>query len=115
LPHIPEDASIFIPPQNDVWAQEGNPYYFRWFVYPRKMVQSSDAYALLPEAARFILVSNGGWNGGDSGWPKIHVPEKNIKTVFLIDRYSLKERTVTAHDYYTSLAPTEWGVIELNK
>jgi hypothetical protein len=115
LQYIPENGVIFIPPQNNIWAQEGNQYYFRWFVYPRKMVQSSNAYESLPSSAEYVVVSNGGWNGGSYGWPKIHIDEKKIKNVYLIDRYSLQKRIVNGRDYYNLLTPTEWGVIELNK
>lgn len=113
LKHVPEDGVFFIPPQNITWAQEGNQYYFRWFIYPRKMLQSSDAYASLPIEAQYVIVSNGGWSGGAAGWPKIHIPEDRVAEVYLIDRYSLRERTVSAAEYYQTLTQTEWGVMKL--
>lgn len=111
--HVPALSTIFIPPQNDIWAQEGNKYYFRWFVYPRTLVQSEDAFAKIPNEAEYIIISRGGWNAGQAGWPKKAIHPECIATAYLIDRYTLNERRIYPEEVSTGIKSTEWGIIEL--
>lgn len=110
---VPEQATIFIPPQNSTWAQEGNKFYFRWFVYPRNLLQSDDPHAPIPSSANFVLLSNGGWSNAASGWPKKSILSSCIKRVELIDRKSLQTKTVDPQSLDTTLLESDWGVIEL--
>ncbi len=111
--HVPENAELFIPPQSDTWPLEGNPFYLRWFIFPRRTTGSSDPRAPIPAHVKYIIVSRGGWNGGESGWPKIFIPPESILQVNLINRTTLRERTLTGEAYYKEVQPTEWGVMEL--
>jgi hypothetical protein len=113
IAHVPQNATIFIPPQRETWAQEGNADYLRWFIYPRKTLSSTDPTAALPREVDFVIVSNGGWSGGEAGWPKIHIPESEIAQVFLKNRQTFEEKRVDARTYYKNITPDWWGVIEL--
>lgn len=112
--HTPSTAVLFLPPQNDTWAQEGNKYYFRWFVYPRTFTQSSDHYALIPPTSEFQVISGGGWVGGEIGWPKTMPKQECLKTAYLIDRTTLDSRQVSPEELSQTLKATEWGIMELN-
>lgn len=106
-------ATIFIPPQSDIWPQEGNKYYFRWFVYPINLVQSTDPEASIPAGAEYVLISRGGWNGGAAGWPKKPLLTTCIAEAHLIHRRTLVQRSVTPLELSQTLNPEEWGVIKL--
>ena len=113
--HVPEKSVIFVPPQSDIWPQEGNIYYFRWFIYPRNMVQSLDATAAIPTEADYILISRGGWHGAAAGWPK-HMPKTEcINQAFLIDRKTVVTEEVLPLELDNKLTADKWGVIKLNK
>lgn len=111
--HVPEEARVFIPPQSDIWPQEGNKYYFRWFVYPRDLLQSTDPTAPIPPEATHVLISRGGWVGGAAGWPKLPVKPECIAEVSLIHRRTLVQQTVDPQLLNTTITPESWGVITL--
>lgn len=113
--HVPENQIIFIPPQNDIWPQEGNMYYFRWFTYPRMLTQSTDAWAEIPLEAHFIVISRGGWHGNEAGWPKRSPIPECIKNVYLKDRVTLEESEVPVTQLETALKVDSWGLIELQR
>ena len=114
LKNTPESAIIFIPPQSDIWPQEGNKYYFRWFVYPRSLIQSNDPQALIPNNTQFVLISRGGWHGGSAGWPKKLLNIDCIDSVHLINRLTLNERVLEPSLLESELESGEWGIIKLN-
>jgi len=113
--HTPKDAVLFIPPQEESWQMEGNQYYFRWFVYPRKLVTSQDITAPIPEGATHVLIADGAWSWGvkEYGWPRITIPVERIKRMLLINRDTeeVTEQTNTA--FVPNISAHQWGVIEL--
>jgi hypothetical protein len=113
--HTPKDAVIFIPPQEESWQMEGNQYYFRWFVYPRKLVTSQDIQAPIPEGATHVLIAYGSWPWGvkEYGWPRIKIPADRIKRIILVNRETDEIIEKTDTDYIHHPSEQLWGVIEL--
>lgn len=110
-----EHETIFVPPQNDIWAQEGNIHYFRWFLYPRNLVQSIDVTADIPLTADYILISRGGWLGGKPGWPKKMPKVECVETIHIINRKTLVAETVSTVDIDKNLNQDIWGIIKLKR
>lgn len=69
--NTPEDATIFIPPQADVWQMEGNEFLVMYFLYPRRIMHfekiSEAALSLKP----YFIYSWGYWPGDRKmgAWP----------------------------------------------
>lgn len=114
--HVPAQATIFIPPQMEAWQMEGNPYYIRWFIYPRYTVQAPEIVAPIPAEADYVLIDNGAWPGmTEYGWPRIFIPAEQIVRMVFIDRESGVETVVTGQAYDPATMAHKWGVIELKK
>lgn len=116
--NIPEDASVYIPPQKVPWLMEGNPHYFRWFLYPRNLISGPfDAKAELPSDIEYVLISTGGWPWGatEIGWPQVNIPKEKIETIYTIDRQSLQERVIIDKPYSYEVFKNQWGLLKLKK
>lgn len=112
--HTPEDATILIPTQSNVWKMEGNAAYIRWFLYPRKTTHINTDGSL-PQNVEYVLIALGECNEGDCGWPKISIPKDNIEFIALIDRKTLNETVLTNTDYSLDTSLYTWGIIKLRK
>jgi hypothetical protein len=114
--HVAERGVIFIPPQKEAWQMEGNPYYMRWFIYPRYTVQSQDIEAPIPAEAEYILIDNGAWPGMEEyGWPRMFIPAAQIEKMVFIDRDTREETVVIGQDYDPATMSYKWGVIQLKR
>lgn len=114
--HVPERATIFIPPQKESWLMEGNPYYIRWYIYPRFTVQSQEIISPIPDEAEYVLIDNGAWPAmKEYGWPRIFIPADKIEKIILINRDTLEEEVLVNQAYDPNTIPQKWGVIELKK
>lgn len=113
IKHTPSDAVLVIPPQNNIWKMEGNNDYFRWFMYPRKLVSLQDGQ--IPEQATHLLIALGECNISECGWPKITIPKERIAKIILIDRETQEEVTITDMPYRLDTDKFKWGIIELQK
>lgn len=111
--HVPEKSVLYIPPQTDTWRQEGNKYYFRWFMYPRELINFEDPFAPIPPTATHIVIANGGWKGGEVGWPKSKPRIDCIAEIQLIHRLTLVQQLVSVEEVDTIMTPDDWGVISL--
>lgn len=114
--NTPEDAAIIIPPQMESWQMEGNPWYFRWFVYPRKLLSTQEIVQPFPDEGRYILIAHGAWVWGATQyvWPRVSIPADEIESITYIDRATQQETTVTNQPYTPSEKET-WGIIKLKR
>jgi len=114
--HVDAKGVIFIPPQKESWQMEGNPYYMRWFIYPRYTVQVQDIVAPVPKEADYILIDNGAWSGmKEYGWPRISILASEIEEIIFIDRETKEESVLIGEDYNPETMSYKWGVIKLKK
>lgn len=114
--HVAERGVIFIPPQKEAWQMEGNPYYMRWFIYPRFTVQSQEITAPIPEEADYVLIDDGAWPGmTEYGWPRVAIPAEKIEKMTFIDRKTHEETVITGQAYDPKTMSHKWGVIQLKK
>lgn len=113
--YTPSDAVLFIPPQTEGWQMEGNQYYFRWFVYPRKLTTSQDIEAPIPDDASYVAIAEGAWPWGmkEFGWPRIKIPAERIAKIILIDRETEVVTEQMNVDYVWDPNKHLWGVIKL--
>lgn len=114
--HTPNNAVIFIPPQQALWEVTGNSGYMRYFLHPRILINFEDMYATIPEEATHVLISHGLWFGNaQPGWPKIDIPAEEIEVITHIDR-DTGNVTVYKNTAYTVNSEQEtWGLIKLKK
>jgi len=114
--HTPENAKIFIPPQTSTWPLEGNEAYFRWFIYPREIIQATDENQQIPPEAEYVIVAYGTRGTQDANtWPRISINKQLIDTIREIDRKSLKESILIDTDYIPQINTEKWGLITLRK
>lgn len=112
--YVADDGVIFIPPQKESWQMEGNEYYMRWFIYPRRTVQSQDISAEIPNEATYVLIDNGAWPGmKEYGWPRHYIAKEKIEFMAFIDKNTHEEVTVRDQDYDPKTMSYKWGVIKL--
>lgn len=69
--NTPIDASIYIPPQIDVWQMEGNEYLVRYFLYPREIIHFGNISDASKSASPYFLYSWGYYAGDrkNGAWP----------------------------------------------
>ena len=95
---------------------EGNPYYLRWYIYPRFTVESQDLNAPIPPTAEYILIADGSWPGmTEYGWPRMYIPAEQIEEIVFIDRKTREETVLRNQAYDPSTMSHKWGVIHLKK
>lgn len=113
--HTPETATIYIPPQKFPWLMEGNPFFFRWFVYPRTLISGPSSELIeQPFQAKYIMIASGGWPSATGiGWPKMDISAEQIESILLINRETLKEELHEQTDYIFADHLTNWGLITL--
>ena len=120
----PEDAIILVPPQGFPWPMTGNVAYFRYFLYPRYLVNGGEKKAkidLKEEGIEYVLLAWGETEGTEydytHGWPKFSLPAKRIiYKKDLKDQYNYEGRVVEKD--YDPLDPVNfenWGLIELDR
>ncbi len=110
--HLNQDQVLLIPNQESPWLSVGNKWYFRWFMYPTRVVQNEDVYNTFTDVDA-LLLSPGLWQSiPPKMWPDFPLPEKSIQKIVFIDRDSLEETTITDHFFNTPIT-RQWGVIIL--
>lgn len=110
--NTPSSARIAIPPQSNVWKMEGNVGYFRWFVYPRILVNSIDSF-IIPSDVEYILISVGECHEGACIWPKQEISQSSIEKMLIIDRETSEVQTLTDEAYIPG--KYDWGIIKLKR
>lgn len=69
--NTPNNSTIYIPPQADVWEMEGNEYLVRYFLYPREIKHFEKVSDTSISTNPYIIYSWGYWQGKRSmgAWP----------------------------------------------
>lgn len=69
--NTPVDATIFIPPQADVWQMEGNEFLVRYFLYPRRIMHFEKISEAASSPNPYFIYSWGYWPGDRKmgAWP----------------------------------------------
>lgn len=112
----PEDAVVFLPPQQAPWQVTGNGGYMRYFIHPRKFVVSNQIQQPIPAGVTHILISHGISAEADSlGWPQIVIPAEEIKNITYIDRNTGRVEVKTNVEYRPTSDIEEWGIITLKR
>lgn len=121
---LPEDARILVPPQGFPWPATGNVAYFRYFLYPRHLVNGAEREVkvdLKNEGIEYVLLAWGETDGTEydytHGWPKFPLPAKAIiykKDLTHVGNY---ESVVIEKDYDPKDPMNEknWGIIVLDR
>lgn len=113
--HTQKSDHIFIPPQLTPWQMEGNKHFFRWFLYPRWVINGATANDQPQAEVDAILIAHGAWPFGatEFGWPKFNIPKEKIKEIWLIDRQTSNELLLTNTEYIFEPGIEKWGIILL--
>lgn len=112
--NVPEIATILIPNQTAPWEMEGNEYYFRWFIYPRRMVQMLDLTEI-PTEAEYALISYGVFGYHKDVFPNFKIAKEKISKIILIDQETLVETIKDSEDFDPGNYQNKWGVIKFKK
>lgn len=120
----PEDAVILVPPQGFPWPMTGNVAYFRYFLYPRRLINGDEKETkvdLKKEGVKYVLLA---WGETDAteydythGWPKFFLPAKRIiykKNLYQAINYEV-EIVEKDYDPNDSVNVKNWGIIELDQ
>lgn len=110
----PPDSTIIIPPQGNPWEFEGNGAIVTYFVYPRHVINMSEASAVPKvSGSSFILIAKGSWptltNPLGFGWPKIKIESQKIYDIDIINH----KTTEYNRNYDPDLDKWDWGLIEV--
>ncbi|TXH07573.1 MAG: hypothetical protein E6R05_00365 [Candidatus Moraniibacteriota bacterium] len=114
----PPDSTIIIPPQGNPWEFEGNAAIVRYFIYPRKPINSdfSDIEQLKKMYTKiYVLIAKGSWheltNPAGYYWPKIPIPANRIWEI----NPSTKSATLHERPYDPKTDTWDWGLIEVKQ
>ncbi len=120
----PEDAVILVPPQGFPWPATGNIAYFRYFLYPRNLINGAEKEPkvdLGKEGVEYVLLAWGETGGTEydytHGWPKFSLPAQRIiykKDLHQVGNY---EAEIVEKDYDLAdpVNVENWGIIELDR
>lgn len=113
--NTPEDSSIYIPPQADVWQMEGNEYLVRFFLYPRKIIHFDKIIESTMSAnPKFAIYSWGYWYSGDrknGAWPFEKFPTK--QAFFLDSKNNINSDKPIIFDREKMVNKETCGIINL--
>jgi hypothetical protein len=122
--NTPSDAVILIPPQGFPWSMTGNALYFRYFLYPRQLINGKEkepGVDFKKENIDYVLLAWGESSiseyGFTNGWPKFFVPARRIIYQKNIQETGNLEAEIVKKDFYPD-DPTNfkrWGLIEIDK
>lgn len=117
--NTPENATILVPPQNNPWPQTGNVGYFRYFLYPRRLINGQEfdpGIDLRENKIDYVLIAWGESKIEGShkhGWPKFDLEAEKI-----IYYYPDSRRQKSFYEDYTykdSAGSNVWGIIQIKK
>lgn len=108
---VSENSTILIPDQTAPWEMEGNKWYFRWFVYPRDLVQMEGSTEI-PEEADYALISYGVFGYHKDVFPNFFIAKEKIEKIILVDQETLEELVIIKEDFDPENYQNKWGVIK---
>ena len=108
---VPREATLLIPNQTGPWEMEGNRWYYRWFVYPRDLVQMLDQPEI-PKEANYALITYGVFGYHKNVFPNFKIPKEKIDKIILVDQKTLEEAILPAEAFYPDNYQNKWGVIK---
>jgi len=111
--NTPEDSSILLPPQSVIYKMEGNIYYFRWFLYPRRLFHIENGYISETIKIKYVVISAGECNNSDCVWPDYTINKDDINKIIVIDRKNQKTQVIENKDYQPKDFQNMWGIVEL--
>lgn len=108
----PEDTLI-LPPQSETYKMEGNIFYFRWFVHPRRLVHFEDVKNLVDDSNKFIVLTEGECPSQECVWPNFPIESDQIESVIYINRNDQSVEVKSNVTYYPEQNYGMWGLIKL--
>jgi len=120
--NTPDNSTILIPPQDYPWPMTGNVLYFRYFLYPRQLLNGG-VYELgenFSEEIDFVLLAKGELKiegKYDYGWPKVEVNADKIIVIqeFKADGAVVSEEKTGPYNPEKNDYLGKWGLIVLDK
>ena len=112
--HSPESATLLIPDMVAPWEMEGNPNYLRWFIYPRKMVQTVGDDDV-PDSADYALLTYGVFGYQKQTFPTYFISKAEIDEIIIINQNTLTVTRKQNLDYHPEDYQNVWGLIKLRR
>jgi hypothetical protein len=112
--HIPENATILIPPMRFPWPQTGNKYYLNYFLYPRKLIYGDEKIIAFDKDITYVLML---WGEAEPihqykpGWPKFSVPAEEL----LFWKNGNTEMVKKDFDPQKDMQKGVWGLIKIRR
>jgi hypothetical protein len=113
--NTPENSTIFIPPQADVWQMEGNEYLVRYFLYPRNIIHFGNIIESKKyPSPKFAIYSWGYWYTGDrknGAWPYEKFPTR--EAIFLDSKDNINSDKAVTFDKEKMVDKETCGIVNL--
>lgn len=119
IDNTPAESTILIPPQGFPWPRTGNLAYFRYFLYPRTLINGKEYESgvnIYKENVDYVLLAWGETTateyGFTHGWPKFDVDSEEILVFKKNEEVEVIEEKYKYEDF--SNLPV-WGLIKVKK
>jgi len=117
--NTPEDSTILIPPQGFPWPHTSNVGYFRYFLYPRKLVNGNEKDSKVDlKSVDFVLIDYGETKISQYGftnvWPKFDVDGEYIIYWDPVSKKTWKADN-SKYTYDKSDLVERWGIVKIKK
>jgi hypothetical protein len=117
--NTPESSAILIPPQGFPWDKTGNIVYFRYFLYPRKLINGGEKDpGVNINNVDYVLIDYGETNifqyGFTNIWPKFNVDSEYIIYWNPFDG-TVKKIENKKYVYDPDNKTDVWGIIKVKK
>lgn len=110
----PPNTVILIPNREAPWEMEGNPYYLRWFIYPRDMVQMFESTEI-PANADYALLTYGVFGYNKKTFPDFSISRDKIEKIIIVNQNNLTVTVKEKNDYNPADYTNVWGLIQFKK
>ena len=115
--NTPENVTILIPPQGYPWPQTSNTAYFRYFLYPRNLVNGGERESKVDlKTIDYVLIDYGETTISEHGFTNIW-PKFDVKGEYIVYWDSETGETTTdnmgIYKYNESDKSEKWGLIKL--
>jgi hypothetical protein len=113
------DSTILIPPQGYPWDKTGNVAYFRYFLYPRKLINGNEKDPNIDiKDVDYVLIDYGETTISEHGFTNIW-PKFNITGVYIAywepNTGNVLRDNTGVYKYKPGDTTEKWGIIKIRK
>lgn len=115
--NTPENAKILIPPQGYPWPQTGNKAYFRYFIYPRTLINGNEKDANVDiKEVDYVLIAYGETTISEYGFTNVW-PKFDVKGEYILywdpETGEITKEEKGIYKYNENDKTEKWGIIKI--